>query len=83
MIKLKLENTMINITVPKKEYQKLVEKALRYEYVRQIMEGDLFASPPTKNIGEIIGEFRKTRRYDQKFLESLEKGLKHSSYFKE
>lgn len=74
---------MVNITVPKKEYQKLVEKALRYEYIRQVMEGDLFASPPTKNIGEIIEEFRKTRRYNQKFLKSLEKGLERSSYFKE
>ena len=73
---------MANITIPKKEYQKLTEKALRYEYIRQLMEEDFFASPPTKNVQKIIKEFRQTGRYNRKFLESLEKGLRHSSYFK-
>lgn len=72
---------MATITIPKKEYQRLMDKALRYEYLRQILEEDIFASPPTKNIKEIIGEFRKTNFYNQSFLKSLERGLSRSSYF--
>jgi len=73
---------MVTITIPKKEYQKLIEKALRYEYLRQLMEEDIFASPPVRDIKKIIKEFKKTNLYNAKFLKSLERGLKHSPYFK-
>lgn len=71
---------MADITIPKKEYHKLLDKALRYEYLRQILREDIFTSPPKRNVKEIIREFRKTKKYNQKFLESLKKGLKRSSY---
>ncbi|MBZ1348579.1 MAG: hypothetical protein KYQ20_02375 [Candidatus Nealsonbacteria bacterium] len=74
---------MTTITIPKKEYQRLLDRALRYEYLRQILEGDIFASPPTRNIKSIIKEFRATKQYNPKFLESLARGLEHSSYFKQ
>lgn len=75
---------MSTITVPKKEYQKLIEKALRYEYLVKIIkeEKDIFAPPPIRNIKEIIKEFRGTKLYSPSFLQSLEKGLKRSSYFR-
>lgn len=73
---------MATITLSKKEYQRLLDKAFRYEYLREILEEDIFATPPVKNSKKIIDEFRKTKRYNQKFLESLAKGLKRSSYFK-
>lgn len=73
---------MVKVLIPKTEYQQLLDKARRYEYLRQILEEDIFASPPTKNIKEIIKEFRATGQYSQKFLESLARGLKRSSYFK-
>ena len=73
---------MGTITIPQKEYQKLVEKSLRYEYLRQIMEENVFAPPPVKNVRKVIEEFRKTRLYNSAFLKSLGKGLKQSSYFK-
>lgn len=73
---------MATITVSKKEYQKVLDKALRYEYLRQLMEGDIFSPPPTKNIGEIIGAFKGVKRYNQQFVKTLEKGLSRSSYFK-
>ncbi|KKS90093.1 MAG: hypothetical protein UV65_C0021G0011 [Parcubacteria group bacterium GW2011_GWF2_43_11] len=72
---------MVTVTIPKKEYQRLAEKALRYEYLRQLLEEDVFASPPTKNIKEVMGEFKKTKIYGQNFLKSLEKGLGRSSHF--
>jgi len=72
---------MVTITIPKKEYQRLLDKAFRYEYLRGVLEEDLLASPQ-RNSKVIIKEFRKTKQYNQKFLKSLEKGLKRSSYFK-
>ncbi|MBI5186120.1 MAG: hypothetical protein HZA01_10405 [Nitrospinae bacterium] len=73
---------MDTITLSKKEYQELFEKKLRYEYLRQIIEEDIFAPPPTKRVEEIIKAFKQKKLYKQEFLESLEKGLGRSSYFK-
>jgi len=73
---------MNTITIPKKEYNDLVEKKFRYEHLRRAMEEDIFASPPSKNINETISAFEKTGKYNQGFIESLKKGLNHSSYFK-
>ncbi len=72
---------MATITIPKIEYETLKKKATLYEHIRRMMERDIFTSPPTKNIKEIVGAFTKTKRYNKAFLESLEKGLKRSSYF--
>ena len=73
---------MVTITIPKREYQGLLEKALRYEYLRQIMEEDIFISPPVRNVKKILQEFKGTNLYNQKFLNSLKQGLKRSSYFR-
>ena len=73
---------MTTISIPQKEDQKVVEKSLRYEYIRQIMGGNLFSPPPTRNAKKVIDEFKKTGLYNQKFLESLKRGLSQSSYFK-
>ena len=73
---------MTTVTILKKEYQQLLDKALRYEYLRQLMEGDVFTSPPTRNSKKVVGAFEKTKLYNQKFLKSLEKGLGRSSHFK-
>ncbi|MEK7263105.1 MAG: hypothetical protein AAB071_01165 [Bacteroidota bacterium] len=74
---------MTTVTIPKKEYEKLLETKLRYEYLRQIIEGDIFSSPPTKNIDEIVSAFSATQKYNKNFLQSLKKGLSRSSYFEE
>lgn len=73
---------MQTVTISKKEYEELIEKKLRYEYLHQIIEEDIFSPPPTKDAKEIIEAFQKTGLYNQKFIVSLEKGLKRSSYFK-
>ncbi|MCK4520622.1 hypothetical protein KAT95_02015 [Candidatus Parcubacteria bacterium] len=73
---------MATITIQKKQYQSLLEKALRYEYIREIMKENLFASPSVRDTKEIIKSFKETGKYNDKFLKSLEKGLKRSSYFK-
>lgn len=73
---------MNTITLTKNEYERLAQKALCYDYLHELMKGDFFASPPVKNGKKIIEEFSKTGFYNDKFLASLEKGLKRSSYFK-
>ncbi|QQG44997.1 MAG: hypothetical protein HYW89_03255 [Candidatus Sungiibacteriota bacterium] len=70
------------ITIPKKEYRILLDAKLRYEYLRQVMEKDIFSPPPTKKITEVLGAFRATKKYNQKFLKSLGRGLRRSSYFR-
>lgn len=73
---------MVTVTIPKKEYQHLVDKALRYEYLRQILKEDVFAPPSVKNPEKIIKAFKKTGLYNQSFLQGLKKGLGRSSYFR-
>lgn len=73
---------MSTITISKEKYEGLLEKALRYEYLRSLLEEDIFSSPPTKNARTVIGEFQNTGKYSKRFLESLERGLQRSSYFK-
>ncbi|MEW5907774.1 MAG: hypothetical protein AB1643_01135 [Patescibacteria group bacterium] len=73
---------MSTITISKKEYRDLMEKKLRYEYLQQLMQKDIFSPPPTKNVKEVISAFQKTKCYNKNFIKSLEKGLSRSNYFK-
>ena len=73
---------MNTITIPKKEYQALVDKALCYDYLKTaIKKNDLFCPPPTKDSKEIIKAFKATKLYNSAFLKSLAKGLKRSACF--
>lgn len=72
---------MSTVTIPQKEYRELVEKKVRYEQLREFFEEDVFSPPPTKKISEIIAAFRATGKYNKRFLDVLENGLKRSSYF--
>jgi len=73
---------MNTITVPKREYDNLVERALRYDYLKQAMAGDIFSAPPIKNAKVAISAFKKTKLYKPAFITSLQKGLNRSFYFK-
>lgn len=81
MVLLLYSKTMDTITLTKKEYDRLLKKALRYDYLRGLMDEEIFASPPVKKTKKIIEEFSAAGKYSPKFLKSLEKGLKRSSYF--
>ncbi|MDP2166873.1 MAG: hypothetical protein Q8J64_00900 [Thermodesulfovibrionales bacterium] len=73
---------MQTVTISQKEYNELLDKKLRYEYLHQIIEGDIFSPPQSKDIEEVISSFKATGLYNQRFIDSLKKGLKRSSYFK-
>ena len=71
------------ITLPKSKYESLTEKAKAYEtLVAAISRGKFFDPPPTRKVSEVVSAFRKSGRYNKKFLESFEKGLRRSSYFR-
>jgi len=72
---------MDTITLTKKQYDQLVKKALHYDYLRELMKEDIFVSPPVKKSEAVVEAFAETGAYNQKFLKSLKKGLKRSSYF--
>lgn len=70
------------VRVPKKEYDDLVEKKLRYEYLRHVLEEDIFSPPPARNTKGMIAAFKKTGLYSAAFLNSMERGLRRSSHFR-
>lgn len=78
MIRLK---SMATITIPKKEYQELVEKKLRYEHLRAIVEEEIFSPPVTRSRKEVMKELKSVKKYPQEFLKSIAHGLKRSSHF--
>ena len=73
---------MNTITIPKKEYKELVEKKMRYEYARRILKEDIFSPPPSRSAADVARAFRETKKYSEKFLKSLEQGLKRSPHFR-
>ena len=73
---------MPTITIPKQEYNNLLDAKLRYEYLRQVLEEDFFAPPPTRSRKEIMTKFKAAGKYGKAFLGSVEAGLRRSSYFK-
>jgi len=56
---------MQTVTISKKEYQELIEKKLRYEYLHQIIEKDIFSSKLTKDVKKIIKDFHL--KYEERF----------------
>jgi len=73
---------MTTITIPKKEYEQLVDKALRYEYFQSVLKQDPLAPPSSRSTKEVIKELKATKQYSPEFIASLEKGLRRSDYFK-
>ncbi len=72
---------MSAVTIPKKEYQELVEKKLRYEHLRAVVEEEIFSPPSTRSRKEILKALRGVKKYPQEFLKSMARGLKRSSHF--
>ena len=73
---------MPSVSIPQKQYQELLDKSLRFEYLKLVLKEDIFSPPPTKDAHEIVGHFAATKRYSKNFLQSLKKGLTRSSLVK-
>ena len=72
---------MVKVTIPKTEYNQLLEIKEKYKALKKASIFDLFEKPTTKGTKKIIDEFRSTGLYNEKFLKGLENGLSESSYF--
>jgi len=73
---------MSTVTIPKSEYQKLMEIKIRYERLRTTMEDDLFSPPLVRKRQAVFEAFKNTGLYNKEFLASLDRGLKRSSHFR-
>ncbi len=73
---------MSTVTISKTKYEILRRRAVAYDRIITVAREDIFSPPPTKNIKEVMRDFRATKKYSPAFLKSLEKGLSRSSYFK-
>lgn len=49
----------------------------------QTVDDFILQAPKTKNLNKVMASFKTTKKYNQKFLSSLEQGLKESGYFSE
>ena len=73
---------MSTVTISKTQYEALRRRATAYERILVVAREDIFSPPPTRDIKEVMREFRGAKRYSAAFLKSLEKGFHRSSYFK-
>jgi hypothetical protein len=72
---------MNTITLEKNEYKRLKEKADAYEIILNITERDVLSSPPIRSSKKIMSEFKKTKLYNKKFIDSLKQGFERSASF--
>jgi len=72
------------ITIPVREYQQLQDIARRFEQAKAAIVGKndlIFVEPPVKDVGYIIAEMKKTKKYSAAFLKSLKEGMEESEAF--
>jgi hypothetical protein len=73
---------MKSVTIPKIEYEVLRARANAYDRVVSALERTFTLTPPERSRGKIIAEFTKSKKYNRKFVDALERGLARSSYFR-
>lgn len=69
---------MESITIPKKEYKKLVSKAKAYEKLAE----SFYKNTLIDSVDNIVSDFRRTDLYTDEFLKDLAEGLNKSSLVK-
>ena len=72
---------MSTITLPRTEYINLKSRAEAFDKMVAEIQPSLLFAPTEKSRKKVITEFSKTKLYNKKFLESLNRGLKRSSFF--
>ena len=71
---------MSTVTITKTQYHALKERADAYVRIASAARNELFTSPPVRSVKATIRAFRKTGKYNEAFLKSLERGLRESSF---
>jgi hypothetical protein len=69
------------VTLQKTEYLSLKNRAEAFDTIVATINPEFLWVPREKSTKKVISEMSKTKLYNKKFLTSLEKGLKRSSFF--
>lgn len=69
---------MNTITIPKKEYKRLLNKAKAYDKIA----GNFFKNVIDDPVDKVVNDFKKEGLYTDEFLSELGDGLRKSSYAK-
>lgn len=69
---------MDTITIPKKEYKKLLSQAKAY----QKLTNGFFENVVKDPVDDVINDFKKNGLYSNEFLKELGNGLRKSTYIK-
>ncbi|HAS84516.1 MAG TPA: hypothetical protein DCS23_00360 [Candidatus Yonathbacteria bacterium] len=69
------------ISLSKTEYVDLTSRAKAYDMIVSLVQKEVSFVPPVRSTKKIISELKKTERYSQDFLKSVEKGFKRSTHF--
>lgn len=72
---------MSTVTITKTQYEALKRRAEAYERIVSATSEELFSPPPTRDVKKVIFAMRKTKRYSEAFLKSLEGGLSQTRHF--
>ncbi|MDO8552844.1 MAG: hypothetical protein Q7S01_04990 [bacterium] len=73
---------MNTVTITKTQYEGLKRQAEAYRQIISVASTDLFVPPPTRDAKKVISAMRQTKRYSKAFLDSVERGLARSAYFR-
>ena len=69
---------MKTITIPKTQYQQILQQAKAY----QKLANSFFATKLKYHVNDVVSDFAQTGIYSKEFLQDLQSGLEKSSYFK-
>ncbi|MEK7538569.1 MAG: hypothetical protein AAB552_01880 [Patescibacteria group bacterium] len=69
------------VSLTKAEYADLTSRAKAYDLIISLAQKEVAHVPPVRSTKRIITELKKTTRYSQDFLKSLERGFERSAHF--
>ncbi|MBI5798334.1 MAG: hypothetical protein HZB10_00175 [Candidatus Yonathbacteria bacterium] len=69
------------ISLTKTEYIDLTSRAKAYDMIVSLVQKEVAFVQPVRSTKKIISELKKTEKYSQDFLKSIERGFQQSAHF--
>ncbi|MDO8604740.1 MAG: hypothetical protein Q7K40_05110 [bacterium] len=69
------------VSLTKVEYSDLTSRAKAYDMIVSLVQKEVAFIPPVRSTKKIISELKKTEKYSQDFLKSIERGFQRSAHF--
>lgn len=70
-----------SVSLSKTEYVDLTSRAKAYDLIVSLVQKEVAFVPPVRSTKKIIVELKKTEKYSQDFLKSIERGFQRSAHF--